>query len=112
MFGQFKILTLNLNIVMSKVMSKDKMTTQEIAMALIKLPEWKVVNDKLNRVFQFKDFVAAFAFMTKVAMVAEKMNHYPELFNVYNSVTINLATHDVGGISTLDIELAGKVDAL
>jgi 4a-hydroxytetrahydrobiopterin dehydratase len=97
---------------MSKVMSKEKITNQEIAMALIKLPEWKVVDNKMNRVFQFKDFVAAFAFMTKVAIIAEKMDHHPELFNVYNSVTINLATHDVDGISTLDIELAGKIDTL
>jgi 4a-hydroxytetrahydrobiopterin dehydratase len=94
------------------MMSKEKMTSQKIAMALIKLPEWKVVNNKLNRVFQFKDFVAAFAFMTKVAFVAEKMDHHPELFNVYNSVTIDLATHDVGGISNLDINLAEKIDAL
>ncbi len=93
-------------------MSKEKIKSQEIAMALIKLPEWKVVDNKLNRAFQFKDFADAFAFMTKIAITAEKMDHHPELFNVYNSVIINLATHDVGGISTLDIELAGKIDAL
>jgi 4a-hydroxytetrahydrobiopterin dehydratase len=93
-------------------MSTEKMTDQQITKALSKLPEWEVVNNKLNRTFQSKDFVTAFAFMTKVAIIAEKMDHHPELFNVYNSVMINLATHDVGGISNLDIELAEKIDSL
>jgi 4a-hydroxytetrahydrobiopterin dehydratase len=82
--------------------------TDEIA----QLTNWKVINDKLNRIFEFKDFVDAFAFMTKVAIVAEKMDHHPELFNVYNRVVIDLATHDIGGIGVLDIELANKIDAL
>jgi len=80
--------------------------------AIAKLTDWKVVNGKLNRVFEFDNFVDAFAFMTKVAMVAEKMDHHPELFNVYNRVVIDLTTHDAGGIGVLDIELAQKIDAL
>jgi 4a-hydroxytetrahydrobiopterin dehydratase len=87
---------------------KDKKITEEIA----KLTEWKVVNDKLNRAFEFDNFVDAFAFMTKVAVVAEKMGHHPELFNVYNRVVIDLTTHDAGGIGELDIKLAKKINKL
>ncbi len=86
----------------------DSNITAEIA----KLTEWKMVNDKLNRAFKFDSFVDAFAFMTKVAIVAEKIDHHPELFNVYNRVVIDLTTHDAGGIGALDIELAKKIDAL
>lgn len=84
---------------------------QKMTAAIAQLSEWTIVDDKLNRAFKFHDFVEAFAFMTKVAMVAEKMGHHPELFNVYNRVVIDLTTHDVGGIGTLDIELAKKIDA-
>jgi 4a-hydroxytetrahydrobiopterin dehydratase len=93
-------------------MSQAKITVTEITDGIAQLHEWKVVNDKLNRVFEFKDFVDAFAFITKVAITAEKMDHHPELFNVYNRVVIDLATHDIGGIGVLDIELAKKIDAL
>jgi 4a-hydroxytetrahydrobiopterin dehydratase len=86
----------------------DKAITEEIA----KLTEWKVVDGKLNRAFKFASFIDAFAFMTKVAIVAEKMDHHPELFNVYNSVVIDLTTHDTGGISILDIDLAKKINDL
>ncbi len=88
------------------------MIDKKITAAINKLTEWKVVDDKLNRTFQFNNFVDAFAFMTKVAMVAEKMDHHPELFNVYNRVVIDLTTHDAGGIGALDLELAQKIDAL
>jgi 4a-hydroxytetrahydrobiopterin dehydratase len=92
------------------IMSKEKKTALKITEAITKLTDWKVIDDKLNRVFEFKDFVDAFAFMTKVAIVAEKMDHHPELFNVYNRVVIDLTTHDVGGIGVLDIELAEKIN--
>jgi 4a-hydroxytetrahydrobiopterin dehydratase len=88
------------------------MIDKEIEAAIAQLTEWKVVNDKLNRSFKFNNFVDAFAFMTKVAIVAEKANHHPELFNVYNRVVIDLTTHDAGGIGLLDIELAKKINAL
>jgi 4a-hydroxytetrahydrobiopterin dehydratase len=93
-------------------MAKGKLTDKEIADAIAKLPEWKVIDGKLNRAFKFDSFVGAFAFMTKVAFAADKMDHHPELFNVYNRVVINLATHDVDGISNLDVELAQKIDTL
>ncbi len=93
-------------------MATVKLTDKELATAIAKLPEWKVVDGKLNRAFKFDSFVAAFAFMTKVAFTADKMDHHPELFNVYNRVVIDLATHDVDGISNLDIELAKKIDSL
>jgi len=88
------------------------MTDKEITAAIAKLSEWKVIDAKLNRSFQFDNFVHAFAFITKVAIIAEKMDHHPEIFNVYNRVVIDLTTHDVGGIGPMDIELAKKIDAL
>jgi 4a-hydroxytetrahydrobiopterin dehydratase len=87
------------------------MTNAKIASEIDKLTDWKVVDGKLNRAFKFNDFVDAFGFMTKVAIVAEKMGHHPELSNSYNRVVIDLVTHDVGGIGPLDIELAQKIDA-
>lgn len=89
-----------------------KLTQTELDAAIAQLPQWKIVNNKLNRTFKFTDFVEAFGFMTKVAIVSEKMDHHPELFNVYNRVTIDLTTHDAGGISNLDIDLAKKIDRL
>ncbi len=89
-----------------------KLTQTELDTAIAQLSEWKLVNNKLNKTFKFKDFVTAFGFMTKVAIVSEKMDHHPELFNVYNRVTIDLTTHDAGGISNLDIDLAKKIDGL
>uniref|UniRef100_A0A0K0EJV3 4a-hydroxytetrahydrobiopterin dehydratase n=1 Tax=Strongyloides stercoralis TaxID=6248 RepID=A0A0K0EJV3_STRER len=73
---------------------------------------WKMVNnrDAINKVITFKDFNKAFGFMTIVALMAEKMNHHPEWFNVYNKVDITLSTHDVGGLSNNDIKLATFID--
>ena len=65
---------------------------------------------KLHRDFKFGDFVKAFGFMKKVAVAAEAMNHHPEWFNVYNKVSVDLVTHDLGGISTDDVVLAKKVN--
>lgn len=74
---------------------------------------WKENNNKLTRTFEFKDFVEAFAFMSKVALVAEKMSHHPEWSNVYNRVEINLSTHDAGNVVTeKDRKLAAKIDEL
>jgi 4a-hydroxytetrahydrobiopterin dehydratase len=86
------------------------MTDVKITAAIAELTDWKVVDGKLNRAFKFKDFVDAFGFMTKVAIVAEKMGHHPELSNVYNRVVIDLVTHDAGGIGPLDLELAKKIN--
>jgi 4a-hydroxytetrahydrobiopterin dehydratase len=71
-----------------------------------------VQNDKLRRQVRFADFSEAFAFMTRVALAAEQLNHHPEWSNVWNRVTIELTTHDTGGLSNLDVELAGRIDAL
>jgi len=74
---------------------------------------WKEENNKLYRKFQFKDFSEAFAFMTRVALAAEKMDHHPEWRNVYNTVEVWLSTHDAGDIVTeKDKKLAGKIDKL
>ena len=93
-------------------MPKVKFTEKEINIAIAQIPEWKVVAGKLNRAFKFNSFGDAFSFMTKVAFVADKMDHHPELFNAYNRVVIDLATHEVDGISPLDIKLAKKINNL
>ena len=89
-----------------------KLTDVEIESRLASLPGWTIVDGKLHREFQFKDFVSAFAFMTAVALVAESKNHHPEWANVYNKVVIDLTTHDVQGISGLDFELAAAASTL
>ena len=88
------------------------LTTTELNVALNELKDWSIQNNKLHRQFQFASFVEAFGFMASVALVAEAMGHHPEWFNVYNRVTIDLTTHDAGGITTKDIELAKRADAL
>jgi len=87
-----------------------KLTDAQIEKQLAELPGWKVVAGKLHRELQFADFVAAFSFMTRVALVAEKRDHHPEWSNVYNKVTIDLTTHDAGGITAKDIELAQVIE--
>jgi 4a-hydroxytetrahydrobiopterin dehydratase len=89
-----------------------KLSQSEITQEVGKLDGWEVVNGKINKTFEFDDFVQAFGFMTKVAMNAEKMNHHPEWFNVYNRVRIDLVTHDVSGISNYDIALARIIDTI
>ncbi|MBX8636865.1 MAG: 4a-hydroxytetrahydrobiopterin dehydratase [Thermoplasmata archaeon] len=87
-----------------------KMTDSEIAHWLSAHPEWKVEDGKLSRSLNFMNFADAFSFMTRVALEAEKMNHHPEWFNVYSKVKIALVTHEVGAISSLDFELAARID--
>ncbi len=74
--------------------------------AVNEVPGWAIVDDKLHREFAFADFVEAFGFMTRLAIEAEKRNHHPEWSNVWNRVTIDLVTHDAGGITAKDSELA------
>jgi len=76
------------------------------------LPGWSLDDEKLYKEFEFKNFIDAFGFMTKIAITAEKMNHHPEWFNVYNKVQIHLTTHEAGGISENDVNLARKIDTL
>jgi 4a-hydroxytetrahydrobiopterin dehydratase len=80
--------------------------------ALKDLPEWHAVEgrDAIARSFRFKDFNGAFAFMTRVALLAEKMDHHPEWSNVYNRVEVTLTTHDAGGVTDKDIALAKAMD--
>jgi 4a-hydroxytetrahydrobiopterin dehydratase len=89
---------------------RRKLTDAEISGRLPTLTGWSIRHGKLHKEFTFKDFVGAFGFMSRVALVAERMNHHPEWFNVYNKVVIDLTTHDVGGISTLDFEFAARVE--
>jgi 4a-hydroxytetrahydrobiopterin dehydratase len=83
------------------------------ASAMKDLPNWSEVSgrDAIMRKFAFKDFNAAFAFMTRVAMLAEKMDHHPEWFNVYNRVEVTLSSHDAGGVTDKDITMAKAMDA-
>ena len=76
------------------------------------LPGWQVRDGKLHREFKFDDFSAAFGFMTRSALVAEKMDHHPEWANVYDRVAVDLVTHDAGGISELDFELAARMNEI
>ena len=90
----------------------SKLSDSDIEQQLASLDGWKRLEDKLHREFKFKDFSAAFGFMTSAAIAAEKMDHHPEWFNVYNKVVVDLTTHDAGGITELDFSLAKKMDAL
>ena len=89
-----------------------RLSQEEIDEELKNLPGWSVVNDKLHREIQFDSFNQAFGFMTMAAMEIEKMNHHPEWFNVYNKLVIELTTHDAGGITRNDINLARILNSL
>ena len=88
----------------------NRLTTEQIAEHLQTVPGWVIENAKLRREFVFPDFVAAFGFMARVALLAEKQNHHPEWFNVYNKVTVELTSHDAGGITVRDFALATAID--
>jgi 4a-hydroxytetrahydrobiopterin dehydratase len=91
-------------------MPAKKLMDAEIKALLPKLRGWKIVNGKLHQEYVCKDFVTAFGNMTRVALVAEAMNHHPEWSNVWNKVVIDLTTHSVKGISDYDFVLAEKID--
>lgn len=90
----------------------EKLSEADIAGRLSEVPGWELTEGKLQRMFTFDNFVQAFGFMTSVALLAESMDHHPDWSNVYHRVTIGLNTHDVGGISELDFDLAKKINAL
>jgi len=93
----------------------EKLTGPDRARGIASLKGWKEpanARDAIHKEFKFKDFNEAFGFMSRVALMAEKMDHHPEWFNVYNKVEITLSTHDAGGLSELDIKLARFIDAL
>ena len=93
-------------------MSPEKLSPAEIERRLQSLPDWVVDQHKLYRQFVFRDFVEAFGFISRVALLAEAMNHHPEWSNVYNRVDIHLTSHDAGGISERDFTLAGRINRL
>ena len=89
-----------------------RLSSDRISDELKNLPGWTVKEEKLHKDFEFNDFNQAFGFMTRAAMEIEKMNHHPEWFNVYNKITIDLTTHDAGGITENDVELARILNSL
>lgn len=91
-------------------MAIAKLTDSEIEARLRALPAWQLRDGKLYRRLQFHDFVEAFGFMSRVALLAERADHHPEWFNVYRTVEIHLTTHDAGGISERDFDLAAAID--
>ncbi len=92
----------------------EKLSNERRAEVLGQLAGWQAVDgrDAISRTFKFKDFNEAFGFMARAALVAEKMDHHPEWFNVYNRVDVTLSTHDAGGLTELDVELAAAMDRL
>jgi 4a-hydroxytetrahydrobiopterin dehydratase len=90
----------------------DKLDHTVVEARLMDLPGWELRDAKLHREFRFDDFVHAFGFMSAAALLAEKMNHHPEWSNVYNRVTVDLTTHDAGGITELDFRLASGMSDL
>jgi 4a-hydroxytetrahydrobiopterin dehydratase len=96
-------------------MSIARLQSSEVDAACASCPDWQYVSaagGSLSRTWHFKDFSEAFAFMTRVAILAEKLDHHPEWSNVYNKVSIVLTTHDAGGLSTRDIMMACAIDRL
>jgi 4a-hydroxytetrahydrobiopterin dehydratase len=92
----------------------QKLSDAARSTALEALKEWRIVEgrDAITRTFKFKDFNAAFGFMTRAALLAERMNHHPEWCNVWNRVDVTLSTHAAGGLTELDIKLAEAMDRL
>lgn len=93
-------------------MRLPKLSTEEVDEELKQLTGWQVRDAKLHREYKFTDFIHAFGFMATAAMAIEKMNHHPEWLNVYNRVTVDLTTHDSGGITKNDVELARVLDRI
>ncbi len=88
----------------------EKLSKSNISAELESLKDWCYVNNAIEKKFQFKDFVQALGFIVQVGLLSEKQNHHPELFNVYNKVTIRLSTHDAGGVTNKDFALAKAID--
>lgn len=90
----------------------DKLTDAEINEGVTEMSDWSIDDGKLFREFIFANFIEAFSFMTSIAIIAEKQNHHPEWFNVYNKVRIHLSTHDAGGITEKDFALAISINKI
>ncbi len=89
-----------------------RLTEADIAERLTRLSGWSLAGGRLRREFKFKDFSEAFGFMARAALVAEKLDHHPDWSNVWNRVTVELSTHDAGGLTALDFELAEAMNGL
>jgi 4a-hydroxytetrahydrobiopterin dehydratase len=89
-----------------------RLAAEEVTRRLGALPGWSLAGGKLHRAYEFADFDKAFSFMTAVAREAEAMGHHPEWSNVYNRVVVDLSTHDAGGITALDFDLASRMERL
>jgi len=90
--------------------------TQQVTISLNELNQqnakpWSVIDGKLHKKFQFSNFIAAFEFMSQIAVQAEKINHHPDWCNAYNRVTVNLVTHEAGGLTSKDFELASFMES-
>ena len=93
-------------------MSTPKLTDSELQAALQALPAWTISAGKLHREYKFPDFIHAFGFMATSALAIEKMDHHPDWSNVYNRVTVDLWTHDSGGITAKDAKLAATLESI
>ena len=93
-------------------MERRKLSEDEIGRRLAALAGWSVERGKLHRQFRFGSFAEAFGFMASVALLAEKLDHHPDWSNVYSTVTIDLHTHDAGGLTAFDFELAQRINGL
>ena len=90
----------------------SKLSNDEVEARLEELASWSLDGGKLHRAFKFSNFVEAFGFMSQIAILAEKMDHHPEWANVYNRVDVHLTTHDAGGLTELDFELAAHMNRI
>lgn len=90
----------------------DKLTEAQIAAGLAKLPDWAEINGEIQRTYQFPNFVRSIAFVQRLAQEAETVQHHPDILIRYNKVTLTLTTHDAGGLTRLDLDLAATADRL
>ena len=94
------------------MINREKLSDNEIEVKLKEIKDWKIENGKLCKCSEFKNFTQASGFITKIAIESEKVDHHPELFNVYNKVRVYLSTHTINGLSEYDFVLAKKIDEL
>ena len=87
-----------------------KLTEEQVRVEIQALQGWEVRDGKLHKTFRFTDFIEAWGFMCRIALIAQSMDHHPDWSNVYNTVNVDLNTHDAGGITTLDLKLAAKMN--
>ncbi|MDA0271505.1 MAG: 4a-hydroxytetrahydrobiopterin dehydratase [Chloroflexi bacterium] len=91
---------------------RDRLSDAAITEALATLPGWTREGDQVTRAFEFKDFSEAFGFLARVALLQERADHHAEVSSVYNRVRLTLSTHDAGGITAVDIDLAREIDGV